>query len=238
MRYLLWLLLNLRLYDILFPARMQLARKYLSGCGIEIGALHMPLKTPRHAAVTYVDRESAEGLRRRYPELDIFHFTSVDIIDDGESLNTIAPNSQDFIIANHFIEHCENPIKVLITHMSRLKPGGILFMAVPDKDRTFDRARQTTSLDHVIRDYEDGPEWSRKDHYLEWLHLVEHLPESNVANRLQALITTRYSIHYHVWRQNDFSDMLHYVRKNLKTGFTIKESVSSYNEFIYILQKD
>ncbi|HEX9019969.1 MAG TPA: class I SAM-dependent methyltransferase [Nitrospirota bacterium] len=237
MRYLLYLLLRLRLYYILFPTRNRLARKYLSGRGIEIGALHLPLAIPEGATVSYVDMAPADQLRKRYPELGLFRLTPVDIIDNGETLDAVAPGSQDFIIANHFFEHCENPIRTLMTHVSRLKPGGILYLAVPDRDKTFDRRRPVTPLDHVIKDFQNGPEGSRFEHYREWARLVERVPGERAEGRARELMTARYSIHYHVWRLPDFRDLLDYVRTDLKTGFTVRETATCRNEFIFILQK-
>ena len=52
--------------------RALLASKYLSGAGIEIGALHVPLKVGRSASVKYVDRLSKRELRKLYPELDSY----------------------------------------------------------------------------------------------------------------------------------------------------------------------
>ena len=238
MKYLLWLLLRFRLYYILFPTRNRLARKYLSGSGIEIGALHLPLMIPDGATVRYVDHAPSDQLRKIYPELSIFRLTPVDIIDNGEELKSIAPASQDFIIANHFLEHCENPIKTLLTHASRLKPGGVLYLAVPDRDKTFDRRRPITLLEHVIKDFREGPEWSRFEHYREWARLVENIPEEQADARARDLMRDRYKIHYHVWRRDDFNDLLNYARTDLKAGFTVQATASSRNEFIFILRKE
>ncbi len=237
MRYLLWLLLKLRLYYFIFPTRNRLARKYLSGSGLEIGALHLPLMVPDGVIVSYVDRSPSDQLRKCYPELRIFQFAPVDVIDNGEKLDTIAPGSQDFIIANHFLEHCENPIETLLTHLSRLKPGGILYLAVPDRDKTFDRRRPITPIEHVIRDFHDGPEWSRFEHYREWARLVENIPEEHAETKARELMEKHYSIHYHVWNQADFGDLLNYVR-SLKAGFAIRDTAKCRNEFIFILQKE
>ncbi len=238
MRYLLWLLLRLRLYHILFPTRNRLARKYLSGSGIEIGALHLPLTVPEGATVRYVDRAPVAQLRKSYPELNIFCLSPVDSIDNGETLDTIPKDSLDFIIANHFFEHCENPIKTIMTHVSRLKPGGILYLAVPDKDKTFDKRRSITPLDHVIKDFQEGPEWCRFDHYREWARFVENIPEEKVEDRARELMRTRYSIHNHVWRRGDFQELLHYMRTDLHVRFNIRETASCRNEFIFILQRE
>ena len=54
---------------------------------------------------------SNEELKRIYSNLK--NTVNVDIIDDGEKLNKIEDNSQDFIIANHFIEHCQKIVEYL-----------------------------------------------------------------------------------------------------------------------------
>ena len=138
--------------------RRQIAWRYLSGNGIEIGALHSPLIVPPNAQVLYVDRMTVADLRNIYPELAAYNLVDVDIIDDGETLSSIADNSYDFVIANHMIEHCQNPIGTIEQHLRVLKSNGILYMAVPDKRYTFDRDRHVTFLEHLLQDYTEGTE--------------------------------------------------------------------------------
>ena len=69
-------------------------------------------------------------------------------------------------------------------------------MGVPDKRYTFDIDRPLTTLDHLIRDYKEGPEWSRLGHYEEYVRLVDKFPEAQVAERMQHLLDIDYSIHY------------------------------------------
>jgi len=137
-------------------ARSALANSYLLGEGLEIGPLHQPLALPAHAKARYVDRMSVADLRREYPELVDWDLIEVDVVDDGETLATIAAESQDFIVANHFLEHTENPIGTILTHLDKLKPGGVLFYAVPDLRFTFDFRRPATPLEHMVADYEQG----------------------------------------------------------------------------------
>lgn len=111
--------------------RTSLAKQYLSGFGIEIGALHQPLLVPSRARVKYVDRLPIGELRLQYPELKEYPFRNVDIIDNGETLEKIESDSLDFVIANHFLEHCENPIKAIQSFLRVLKKGGTLYLAVP-----------------------------------------------------------------------------------------------------------
>ena len=93
--------------------RKSLAKRFIRGRGIEIGALHNPLWVPPRSCVTYVDRMDENDLRRHYPELNDLPLVKVNIVDDGEKLTAFEPNSQDFIIANHFLEHAQNPISTI-----------------------------------------------------------------------------------------------------------------------------
>ena len=146
--------------------RRSIAAKYLHGDGIEIGALHNPLRTK--ARVKYVDRLSRAELLRHYPELAVVRVVDPDIVDDGETLTKIPDGSQDFIIANHFIEHCENPIGTLQTFAAKLRARGVVYMVVPDKKHTFDRRRPSTTIEHLETDYRDNGAGSRWGHYCEF----------------------------------------------------------------------
>ena len=103
-------------------ARFELAREYLRGDGLEIGALHLAILMPPGARARYVDRMSVEELREHYPELGDLDLAPVDVIDDGERLDTVPAESQDFIVANHFFEHCQDPIGTLETPPEQAPP--------------------------------------------------------------------------------------------------------------------
>jgi len=138
-----------------------MASHFLRGEGLEIGALHSPLPVPGSCRVRYVDRYDLDGLRREYPPLANVPLVPVDVIDDGEKLETIAAESQDFVISSHFLEHTQDPIGTIRRHLRVIRPGGILFVAVPDKRfLSFDQKRPVTTLEHLYRDYEEGPAWS------------------------------------------------------------------------------
>lgn len=74
----------------------------------------------------------------------------------------------DFIIANHFIEHCEDPIATMIAFFAKLMPHGVVYLAVPDKRFTFDQQRESTSIAHLQQDFSDGGVGSRTAHYLDF----------------------------------------------------------------------
>ena len=217
-------------------SRETVAEAYLRGEGIEIGALHMPLRVPEAASVKYVDRMSVEGLRAHYPELADQAFVNVDIIADGERLESIADATQDFVIANHFIEHCQDPIGALLNMFRVLKPGGVLYLAVPDKRCSFDVDRPVTTLDHLMRDHREGPAWSRRQHFEEWTRLVNKVTDDAEAGRqTEANMEMDYSIHYHVWTQAEMLELLVALRR--MRSFEMEIMLMHESEVIFVLRK-
>jgi SAM-dependent methyltransferase len=231
---------------LLFDARGELAERFLFGSGLEIGPLHLPLPMPPGAQVSYVDRMTVEELRREYPELADHQLAPVDVVDDGESLATIEDGSQDFIVANHFLEHCEDPIGTIEVHLRKLKPGGILFYAVPDKRYTFDFRRPVTPLEHMVADHENGPERSRRAHYEEWARLVDDATpqapeltrsEESLTRKAGELEASRYSIHMHVWTQAEFLRLILDCRERFGDAFDIEAAARQVIEFVVVLRK-
>lgn len=215
--------------------RRRLAGKYLGGEGIEIGGLHRPLGVPAAASVRYVDRENVDGLRRHYPELGSLPLVPVDIVDDGETLSSLGDASLDFVIANHFIEHTQSPLTTLGNHLRVLRPGGVLYLAVPDKRHTFDLNRDVTPLDHVLRDRKEGPEWSRATHFQEWSRHVDQA--ADVDAHAKKLMAEDCSIHFHVWTLEAFTELLEHARDELRLPFAIAELEPNQHEFIAILRR-
>jgi len=223
-----------------FDGRRELAAHYLFGQGLEIGALHLPLVVPDDVVVKYVDRLTVAQLRNDYPELADCTLVEADIIDNGEILSTVADGSQDFIVANHFLEHCEDPIAAIQNHLGKLREGGILFYAVPDKRYTFDWPRPVTSLEHMIADHEGGPERSRSEHYEEWARFVEirsgETNEQTIA-RARQLERDAYSIHMHVWTQVEFLQLVLAARERCGRAFDIEAAARQDIEFMVVLRK-
>lgn len=218
--------------------RDAVAANYLKGAGLEIGALHNPLKMPSGATVRYVDRMPVAELRKQYPEMASYNLIEPDIIDNGEKLTTVGEATQDFVIANHFIEHCENPIDALMNFVRVLKKDGILFMCIPDKRYTFDKERPVTSFEHLVRDYTEGPSWSRLGHYQEWVRCVEHITEGVEAEaRIHQIMDTNYSIHYHVWSEPEMMDLLLKLKERFNFPAELELLLKSNGEVVLILSK-
>jgi SAM-dependent methyltransferase len=216
--------------------RAALAAAFLHGEGIEIGALHQPLVVPSSVRVKYVDRMTAPDLRRHYAELAAQPLVETDIVDNGELLGTIGDGTQDFVIANHFIEHCQNPLLTVQNLLRVLKPAGVVYMAVPDKRFSFDVDRPCTTIEHLMRDYSEGPGWSKRQHFEEWSRLVhkrddDRLVEEEVAH----LIELDYSIHFHVWGAAEFLEFIVTVHRLFQ--FETELFLRNGPESIVILRK-
>jgi ubiquinone/menaquinone biosynthesis C-methylase UbiE len=212
----------------------------LVGDGIEIGALHNPMPVDKsRARVRYVDRMSLEEQRRHYPELGGYHMFEPDILGDADDLPTVADGSLDFVIANHLLEHVPDPIGALKEWYRILRPGGTLFLALPDKRVTFDKDRPRTPLAHLIADHKDRGAASRLAHYEEYARLVDKKEGDEFPRHVAELLARNYSIHFHVWVQEDIAELLAYIRDQGAMPWVIRDraETAASDEFIFVLQK-
>ncbi len=209
---------------------------------MEIGALHQPLDLSELPVtkIRYLDRMSADQLRLHYPELRDQALAPIDIIDDGQILGTIADHSLDFIIANHMIEHCDNPLGAIEKWLSKLRVGGVIFMAVPDQRKGWDERRGVTPLPHIIQDYHSNLMDRKKrnyDHFKEWVELVGNIHDEA---HVQWLIDIDYSIHFHVFTFESFAELLEYARGELGLPLRVAEAVEPSDaswESVFVVEK-
>jgi predicted SAM-dependent methyltransferase len=216
----------------LYPAKL-LATVYLAGDGIEIGALNNPLPVPPGARVRYVDCASFEHLQKTYPSLKI---VPPDVIDDGETLATFGDSSVDFVIANHFLEHTQDPIGTFKSFFRVVRPDGILFITLPDKRFTFDVHRPVTTWEHLLKDHAEGPEWSRRAHFEEAIRLIVGITDpEEVEFHVERDMREVGHTHYHVWTQTEMLEMLARLKGLL--DFEVEAYVANAGEGIMVLRK-
>jgi predicted SAM-dependent methyltransferase len=188
--------------------------------------------------VRYVDRMSVPDLRAQYPELGNEALVEVDVVDDGETLGSFADESVDFVIANHFLEHCEDPIGALANMLRTVRPGGVVYVAVPDKHSTFDRNRPLTPFEHLVRDHTDGPAGSRHAHFDEWVRLVDLVGDDRAAEAAAQREAMNYSIHYHVWDSWTITDFVVRAREHVAAPFLLDCVMRNVGETILILRRE
>ncbi len=222
-----------------YLGRLTVVDRHLRGRGIEIGALQDPIPLPRGARARYVDIAPTAELRGTYRRKARRHLVEVDIVDDGERLATIADSSEDFVASNHFLEHCEDPIGALRNMLRVVRPGGKVYLSVPDKRHTFDRERASTTVDHLVRDHEGGPEQSRAGHYDEVARSAMGLTDPTaVATAAEELRTQGYRIHFHCWTQTDLLELLCALQRRAGfPRFEILEFVANEAEIVVVLRR-
>jgi SAM-dependent methyltransferase len=75
---------------------------------------------------------------------------------EGSSLASIADSTYDFVLSSHSLEHIANPVKALKEWQRVLKPNGALILSLPYYRNTFDHRREPTSVDHMLKDFEEN----------------------------------------------------------------------------------
>ncbi|HKU73547.1 MAG TPA: methyltransferase domain-containing protein [Pyrinomonadaceae bacterium] len=195
--------------------REQLAYIYIRGEGLELGALNNPLPVSSHAHVKYVDFATAEAVAEQFPGHAV---KTPDIVDDAVTLNSVEDCSQDFVIACHILEHLEDPIGAIKTWFRVLKPGGVLFMSIPDRRFTFDFNRRVTPLAHLFADHEQGPAWSRAAHLKELENEYRSTYQVQDDEVLDLLMNWqregRGHTHFHVWTQLEMLELMLALRRS------------------------
>ena len=242
--------------------RQKVAYEYLKpgSSGIEIGAFASPLAVPPGVHVAYLDRHDPREIQAEFNIAGLtpkdFGFDSAalivpDILDDGQALAKVGDLSQDFVIANHVLEHFENPVKGFKNMLRVLKHGGVLYLALPEMQHSFDRIRRPTPFEHVWRDYEEGPAWSRRQAFEEFAEVfVENGMDKNLfpqsSGDARAEFTRRvaddleredFSIHFHAWRMPDMLEMFLQLHRRLHIGFRLELAQANGDEVIFIFRR-
>ncbi|MCL5951093.1 MAG: class I SAM-dependent methyltransferase [Chloroflexi bacterium] len=168
----------------------------------------------------------------------------MDIVDNGERLATIADRSQDFAVASHFIEHCQDPIGAIANMLRVLREDGVLYLIVPDMRYRLDCHRSATSNQHFLRDHREGPAWSKRQHFEEWVRTWEAeqaRTDQDISARVNQLLEMDYGVHYHTWTCMSFLGFLTQLEEEMtREGgihFEAQLLFKNESEIITILKK-
>lgn len=245
----------------LLSPRDEIAHAHLRGEGVEIGALHMPVRVPPGVFVKYVDNTSRIDNVRRFPELDPSQILQPDYLGDGLHLGFLEDDSQDFVIANHVLEHAPVPLRVLDNWARVLKPEGCLLVSVPMAETCFDAGRVPHDIAHHIEDHRlslasDTSEAAGRElaehnleHYVEWVSISEPAiirergdvltpsTEEEFRARAEALQSQNIEIHYHAFDAQRFESLLKHFCSQLRPAFDIVELRDAGTEAIALLRR-
>jgi SAM-dependent methyltransferase len=187
----------------------------LRGRGIEIGAHGLPIEGIQPV---YVDRF------RTFAGSDC----NADILADGGKL-PFARESLDYIASSHLLEHLSNPIAAIDDWHRTLKPGGMLYLVVPDRRYTFDHRRQRTSLSHLVDDFERGTTDRDATHIEEFFDVVDpdlflpglpkekrapYLAESKAEHLAIIARGDAINLHFHVFEKEDVLALLELANRD------------------------
>lgn len=195
----------------------------LAGRGLEIGPYDQPTVLKSEADISYLDWKTREQLAAEcsHPEL-AKNIPEIDYVVTSNNYRAYTSDQFDFIIANHVMEHVPNMIQWLIDINAMMKDGGVLFLALPDKNFSFDCYRPDTALSHFVAEFFLGVVDIPIEHLIEveMYYDMEFIGEKmDISERLswpriQAAIARgpHVGIHSHVFRS---SSILNKVLKPL-----------------------
>jgi hypothetical protein len=131
------------------------------GLGIEIGPLDNPIVVrddlSEGCEILYADHLTTEELKEKYRKdasIDLTRLVEVDLINAlGDYSSELDGRLVDYVVASHVVEHVPNPILWLQMLFKVIRPGGFVFLVVPDKRFTFDFQRPTTTLGEMLESF-------------------------------------------------------------------------------------
>lgn len=166
------------------------AHAYCVGTGIEIGGA---ASNPFDLNTRNVDMtDSMESVFKAHELAECGAVMPVDIVAPGDKL-PLPDASEDFIVSSHVLEHFPDPVRALLEWDRVVRPGGVIFMIVPHKERTFEADLPRTTLAHLIDDYEHG----------------------TVAAEGEA------GMHFHVWVTEDVVELCEWMRERFGLAWAI-----------------
>lgn len=184
-------------------------KEHMRGKGLEIGPLDRPQEKDESTLISYADRRSTEELKSLFkhdPNVDVNKIVNIEHVCDAQDLSSINDETYDFVVASHLLEHVANPIQAIKEWLRVVKPGGYVYMIVPDKRFTFDKTRELTPLIHFMRDYENKVTVIDREHYQDFWYNVDR--KSNVEEAFK----TQHPTHAHTFIESSLHEMLTYMQ--------------------------
>jgi SAM-dependent methyltransferase len=224
--------------------RDRIASRSLQGVGLEIGAQNVPTKVNSHAARTeYIDRLTREQTSVQFG-IPLEKLVEVTHLIDGGRLEKFENGSRDYLIANHVLEHFDDPVGAVIEWLRVLAPGGRLFLSLPNFcNNPFDFRRRPPTARHFERDFQDANHRvaSARDHYADLIQSIYQFEESDpvIYATADKWVSEGDRNHYHVYDEQAFRDVLRLAGEKSGTGLRVVDYflIDSAFEYIVVLEK-
>jgi SAM-dependent methyltransferase len=215
--------------------------------GLEIGACDLPTVPPELGKCQFADFRSKEEL------INCFNLPPETVVPVRYILNRNVELHQqidqtfDYIILCHVIEHVPDVISYIQSLRQLLNPNGIILIACPDKRRTPDISRSSTTIEHLLADYYHSTRYPNLEHVLEGSKAWGVLDQKNTSDyaalyewACQNFESGLADTHCHVWIDNEFfSQIEQLIHARLLGGLEIVEkgyNKSDFNEFFIALK--
>lgn len=188
------------------------------GHGLEMSAASSPWPCHMECTVDYADPyEEDEGCKAGFENHD---FVPLDYKASLEDMSCILKTDYDFIVCSHVIEHTPRVMLALKNIYEHLAKGGMLVMAVPHMDHTFDRLRKLTPLSHHISDFEAYEREGDLDHivdYLENAHIKYSGGTADIEQHCRAFLagSNELDLHYHTFTEDSFAEIIEWFCENV-----------------------
>jgi SAM-dependent methyltransferase len=129
----------------------------------------------------------------------------------------------DYVIASHVLEHVANPVAALTEWYRVVRPGGIIYLVVPNRLSAWDHTRELTTVAHLLDDYVRGTTASDPTHIdefvfgIDWSRYSPATPRNEVPS-LQAQLARGMheavargddiNIHFHTFEPSNLRELL------------------------------
>ncbi len=186
-------------------------KQWLAGLtpGIEIGAFKTPIP----------------GIRPIYIDKYATYANAPCLADyQGEAIALpFKTNSLGYVASSHVLEHVANPVRALVEWYRVLRPGGLIYLVVPDRRYTWDHPRAPTTVEHMIADYIEKKtpvDGTHIDDFVENIDWSRYSPTTSAEGRPKAKQDLRQlywatvnsgseiNIHFHVFEPNNLRGLI------------------------------
>lgn len=220
-----------------YPNRASIAATFLTGRGVEIGAFTQPNDLPPDREIAFYDRYPSAVLHQFYDDTCGRPLMEPNYVGDAETLDALEDGSFDFLIANHVIEHLQDPIRFLKSIAAKLKPGGRALIAAPDKRFCMDHPRSLTPFDHLVADHDKGPELSQRGHFLQYIEEAGGMTGQAAIDWVDTTDMADIRFHYHVWDAKSFVGFILATIDHYAMPLALLHSDATKHDIIVVLEK-